>query len=165
MTCRYSVPAPNSFDASAGSAAGDFENGTITVTVAAGQLGARMLMDWNTSQNIDILNVWNINSVFRIAVRPWWILLQKIVSGPGDPTRLATTPAPFFLTSTDNDGDGTLGIPMTNQGPYGGGPFAGYSLDFNLHGNMTVVPVPAAAWLFGSGLPGLIGIARRQNKA
>ena len=28
--------------------------------------------------------------------------------------------------------------------------------------NATVVPVPAAVWLFGSGLLGLIGIARRK---
>jgi hypothetical protein len=29
----------------------------------------------------------------------------------------------------------------------------------------TVVPVPAAVWLFGSGLLGLAGIARRKKKA
>ena len=29
--------------------------------------------------------------------------------------------------------------------------------------NCTVVPVPAAVWLFGSGLMGLIGVARRKN--
>lgn len=29
-------------------------------------------------------------------------------------------------------------------------------------GNVAVVPVPAAAWLFGSGLIGLIGIARKK---
>jgi hypothetical protein len=28
----------------------------------------------------------------------------------------------------------------------------------------TVVPVPAAAWLFGSGLLGLIGMARRRKQ-
>jgi len=33
---------------------------------------------------------------------------------------------------------------------------------FNL--NTTVVPVPAAVWLFGSGLLGLIGVARRKTK-
>ena len=27
-----------------------------------------------------------------------------------------------------------------------------------------VVPIPAAAWLFGSGLLGLIGMARRKKK-
>ncbi|MGD8630956.1 MAG: VPLPA-CTERM sorting domain-containing protein [Gammaproteobacteria bacterium] len=32
--------------------------------------------------------------------------------------------------------------------------------------NTTVVPVPAAVWLFGSGLIGLAGVARRkQNRA
>jgi len=29
--------------------------------------------------------------------------------------------------------------------------------------NPTVVPVPAAVWLFGSGLIGLVGVARRKN--
>jgi hypothetical protein len=32
-------------------------------------------------------------------------------------------------------------------------------------GGSTVVPVPAAVWLFGSGLLGLIGIARRKKAA
>ena len=31
--------------------------------------------------------------------------------------------------------------------------------------NLTVVPVPAAVWLFGSGLLGLVGIARRKKAA
>ena len=30
-------------------------------------------------------------------------------------------------------------------------------------GSVTVVPVPAAVWLFGSGILGLIGVARRRN--
>lgn len=29
--------------------------------------------------------------------------------------------------------------------------------------NSTVVPIPAAVWLFGSGLLGLVGVARRKN--
>jgi hypothetical protein len=31
--------------------------------------------------------------------------------------------------------------------------------------NISAVPLPAAAWLFGSGLPGLIGISRRKKAA
>lgn len=44
--------------------------------------------------------------------------------------------------------------------------FAGQEVQFDLVGNMPVVsavPVPAAVWLFGSGLLGLVGVARRKN--
>jgi hypothetical protein len=34
----------------------------------------------------------------------------------------------------------------------------------SLAGNVTPVPLPAAVWLFGSGLLGLMGIARRRKK-
>jgi len=37
------------------------------------------------------------------------------------------------------------------------------SMGFNY--SITAIPVPAAAWLFGSGLLGLIGIARRKKSA
>ena len=34
-----------------------------------------------------------------------------------------------------------------------------------IRGQVTVVPVPAAIWLFGSGMIGLIGIARSRQAA
>ena len=38
--------------------------------------------------------------------------------------------------------------------------------DFPVSGGTSVIPVPAAVWLFGSGLIGLVGVARRRrNKA
>lgn len=46
-------------------------------------------------------------------------------------------------------------------------PFGGqwdYTLTFEV-GPATVVPVPAAIWLFGSGMLGMIGIARRKKAA
>ena len=60
--------------------------------------------------------------------------------------------------------DGIAGSPMID------GPFPGLIVNFDIgSGNsLTVlsvseVPVPAAIWLFGSGLLGLIGISRRKK--
>jgi hypothetical protein len=45
-----------------------------------------------------------------------------------------------------------------------GGPFDGQIGTYNVSGTYAVVPVPAAAWLLGSGLIGLVGVARRRRK-
>ena len=44
--------------------------------------------------------------------------------------------------------------------PYG---FANLTYELYLTGTVSAVPVPAAVWLFGSGLIGLIGVARRKK--
>ena len=56
--------------------------------------------------------------------------------------------------------------------PMAGGPFAGSSPGFNgttvddfPSSGVAPIPVPAAVWLFGSGLLGLVGVARRRRKA
>lgn len=46
-----------------------------------------------------------------------------------------------------------------------GGAFNGQLGNWTIEGTMSAVPVPAAVWLFGSGLLGLAGIARRRKAA
>jgi len=45
------------------------------------------------------------------------------------------------------------------------GPFLGFFYTLRLEGTVAAVPVPAAVWLFGSGLIGLAGVARRRKAA
>ena len=65
-----------------------------------------------------------------------------------------------YVTVLDGDNDGIPGNAMTS------GPFPGITPAF--YGTLTgqyAVPIPAAVWLFGSGLLGMIGIARRKKAA
>jgi hypothetical protein len=83
---------------------------------------------------------------------------------------------PFVNEMVDPDGtgtnlgaynrhsDGVSGIAMDN------GPFPGFSANFDVwamtltaYEPAAVIPVPAAVWLFGSGLLGLVGVARRRK--
>ena len=61
------------------------------------------------------------------------------------------------VVTLDGDGDGISGITITD------GVFIGTS--FAIDGTLTAVPVPAAVWLFSSGLIGLIGVVRRRQKS
>jgi len=60
-------------------------------------------------------------------------------------------PASWALSSIENDR-----LRMQRVGPDGAG-------SLKIDGAPAVVPVPAAVWLFGSGLLGLVGIARRKR--
>jgi len=59
----------------------------------------------------------------------------------------------------DSDADPSTGISSNIYYPCGG------CKDYDFDAGMYVVPVPAAVWLFGSGLLGLVGIARRKKAA
>ncbi len=72
----------------------------------------------------------------------------------------------FSITGIDGDSieDYAIGN-MADPKAYFAAHIAGYEIDGESETSAmfgTVVPVPAAAWLFGSGLIGLVGVARRS---
>lgn len=77
------------------------------------------------------------------------------------PAFMATLDGNPFSTDPRHS-DGYSGIAMDN------GPFLLHNANFDIY-TVTfkgeVVPVPAAVWLFGSGLLGLVGVARRKKTA
>ena len=141
-TIQVFAPGSYTFDPTLGGGAA--ETGTLTMNVGTGQLGAHMLFDWGGNANIDVAVVWNANGVF----------------GNNAAQQTLTGTAVWNAVSVDGNGDGIPGILMPV-----GGPFAGFHANFNLNGiTPAPVPIPAAAWLFGSGLIGLVGVSRRRRQ-
>ena len=69
-----------------------------------------------------------------------------------------------------NGGDGNCGVGSNYTLDYTatvppGDPSGFGNVQYGLHLEGSVVPVPAAVWLFGSGLLGLVGVARRRKAA
>lgn len=108
------------------------------VEVGAGQVGGHVLFNWGSTTDIDVVMVWDV----------------------------ACSGGSCTYTSTD----GVATNPANPDGIRGYGMIDGPFPDFNANFDFTVpetsaVPVPAAVWLFGSGLLGLVGVARRRKAA
>lgn len=170
------LPGSYSFDTTLGG--GNPETGILNVSVPAGQVGMHMLFDWNGNLNIDVFVVAAPSSIYGAGVVRSAANASTCDSGgiknclwggaPG-PAGKPTANQVWMLATVDGNGDGVMGIPMAPNGP-----FAGFNAGFNatMAGipdisdipTVNPVPVPAAAWLFGSGLLGLAGVARRKSK-
>lgn len=100
---------------------------------------------------------------------------ETMNTGPGCNGLTIATQVNAYTINTNFATLGTCTTGMTND-TVGGSPmtspaFSGYNANFDIlsvHYNSfaatPAVPVPAAVWLFGSGLLGLVGIARRKKK-
>lgn len=99
----------------------------------AGQFGVHTFFDWSGNYDIPVLAVLQVTA--------------------GNPMT-----GPATVVSVDSDGDGVPGHQMLTQ------PFPGQTPAFGgVMIPVSAIPVPAAVWLFGSGLLGLVGVARRKK--
>lgn len=119
---------------------------THTMTVGAGQVGAHMLFNWGANSDIGVIDVFNVNGNYTA---PFW-------SG-------ANTTSDSW-SGTNNH---IWGLASTGGSGMVNGAFIGYMANFNVYNgsNVAPVPIPAAAWLFGSGLIGLVGVSRRRKRS
>ena len=85
-----------------------------TFTVGANQVGAHMLFDWNTTKNIDVVDIWNQSAIFSPS---------QLYTGE---VGCANTAQVWDYMSGDWDNDAQNGAKMID------GPFSGFSANFNL---------------------------------
>lgn len=144
------------------------------LTVGYGQVGAHLLWDWSTNKNIDVVLLWDMNKSWAQTGTT-----SAFATGGTNPNgNSINTVWGGVSIDTNMDTDNYSGTRMLD------GPFVGQSINFNVQGistyscmefeeefcfpysppipGPTVTPLPAAAWLLGSGLLGLMGVARRK---
>ena len=115
---------------------------------------------WNVS--------WSALSAIPMTTGAWQ--LQVGPYAPANCTALGCTGHTFTNGNAQLVWNGTYGstyqlnysatVPIGDPSGFGGTQYF-----LHLEGVVNAVPVPAAVWLFGSGLLGLVGIARRKKKA
>lgn len=182
---RTQISGTMTYDTSTGAGTGTMSsfawmNGTQWVShdinlhnIGGGLVIGTMLYDAYGITNIPVETVWDASGF--LGAGPYSV--GQTISGVGavpasdgiNSGNYPIGPVPFATTTYNTDGgsitsdDGIGGSPLT------GGPFSGYNPNIDLT-SMTVtsvssVPIPAAVWLFGSGLLGLIGVGRRRQSS
>jgi len=111
---------------------------SYSYSLTAGQFAAGVFFDWSTNEDIPVLAIMQVTSFNPDGS------MDVVSVGSACDTATGTVCGTPMATA-----------PFLGQTPVFGGTIAPVS----------AVPVPAAVWLFGSGLVGLAGVARRRKTA
>ena len=167
-----------------------FHDISMTREANSNLINGQVLVDWNGNYNMPLNVVWDATGLLN-AIN-YGLQAGDIISGTnlyrdtnrngvGDPGELlanvsSATPYSDVLQTQQGynslQGPAPMAATSDSLGLGSNTPFAGLRGYFDIgSGNsmhvvsVTTVPVPAAAWLFGSGLLGLLGMARRPKAA
>ncbi|MCK4951510.1 MAG: VPLPA-CTERM sorting domain-containing protein [Gammaproteobacteria bacterium] len=118
-----------------------------------GSGGIKILSDDGSGNVLLDFSAWNVT----------WNAIDSIDMGSGAHSGGTNGIATMTCGNTCEDGD-TYSLVYYATVPNGNvSGFGGVQYSLFLEGSVNPVPVPAAVWLFGSGLIGLIGIAKRKK--
>lgn len=141
-----------------------------SVVVAEGQVGGHILFDWGGTNsatgcgvaecNLDVINVWDVETVGDVTT---YISTDFAVNRANAAQTKSTVLGPDGIPGVQIQDTSTFQNFNPNFDFCTGGTAAECSLPGPNLGNP--IPVPAAVWLFGSGLLGLVGVARRKKSA
>ena len=124
----------------------------------------------------DVTVTWDMRGSLEGAGGVVFVELFSELSGGGTSKAEIYTNAPIFpvdawtpyswTTTLGPDVSGGVTLQLkTSCGPVEGCGVDAYFDNVTITTDVSAVPVPAAVWLFGSGLLGLIGVARRKHAA
>jgi hypothetical protein len=141
----YESIGTHSVDLAAGALIGSFDTSTIYSSNTKLTIDLAAYSSFVLQSNTDYLLVWN--------AQPGTPFLGEKRKGTSD-QMINDGTAGVFTGKILSSQDGGSSWFSSNQ----------YGFDYaSLNGTVSAVPVPAAIWLFGSGLLGLIGISRRKT--
>ena len=114
------IQSGNSGDCGNGCDANPDNAGCLKLDIPADMIGAHMLFDWNVTEDIDVVLLWEMDAAF---VNP--DASGSLYLGPAGPT--PPTDCAYQLVSRDADGDTVPGAKMID------GPFIDFRANFNLN--------------------------------
>lgn len=91
-----------------------------------------------------------------------WNSVPDIPMGSGSWTGNPESTAVIICNTASCSDSSTFVLDYSGTVPECGCGFTGVQYALHLEGTVSAVPVPAAAWLFGSGLLGMIGVMRKK---
>ena len=113
------------------------------------------ITDGNLTLDLDAWTMWYAGNVWNQGNND-----KVVFPPPGDPCSFCETHSTPMITTYDAS---TGAFTAEWHSAITDGSFRGNLGQWTITGQVSAVPVPAAVWLFGSGLIGLAGFARRKR--